>query len=816
MPVTLLRAALASLLTTSVLGATVELIGEDSLLTMGGGNGASTCTLGVTVDELTGVKGLHVPCVLRTPSATIGTLSVEGAITHFETALNAAEKRLDAADARMACHEGFECVSSGSHLQPRACNGTTQFQSRKSFPSTGFQPCQTCSQATTCVNGMVCKEGYVNDGTNRGCACRDPAQGASHGKMRWIADAKWVVPEGVEEVLLTMVGGGGGGAGRTYCGPNGGGGGAGASFVNATVAVYPHQQITIAVGQGGLRGGTGHQGYGGAGNASTFGSCVAGGGKGAPNLVDSRRVPSNGKGGAGGIASGCLGGTPGQSAQNLHLTATGTFGGGPAGPTCCDHKQGNPGASSPFGTGGLRSNGCNCGGCWASGGKDAGGVATSGVCQGGDASGPGAGGAGGAEGCAGGSGAAGFVEVTWKWPAAPKCALCPKGFACPHEGARRACDGPNEYQDEEGQTTCKVCDAVATCGTGLECALGYENDGTNRGCKCVASSSPGHAEWKPGFHATWLVPKAVTSVTLTMVGGGGGGAGRTYCGGDQGGGGGGAGSFDKATVAVTPGQKIAVTVGMGGQGGGPGRQGPGTDGGDSSFGLCAARGGKGAPTVVGGGGAGGAGGHVDGCAGGVAGTSATDKNLRALGNFGGGPSGGKCCTQRQGNAGGKSALAAGGFRSNGCNCDSCWAGGPKEVDGEHTTGSCEGGHGEKGSGGGGGAEGCPGGTGGDGIVSIVWTPPPAVCRSPPAPAPALVSHGMSAHLDPDVMPLEHCHGDCDHDGHCKTGFVCHHQNEENPIPGCEGTAEEAMDYCVRAPAASITITPHPTPEPIRR
>jgi hypothetical protein len=63
--------------------------------------------------------------------------------------------------------------------------------------------------------------------------------------------------------------------------------------------------------------------------------------------------------------------------------------------------------------------------------------------------------------------------------------------------------------------------------------------------------------------------------------------------------------------------------------------------------------------------------------------------------------------------------------------------------------------------------------------------------------PKLVSHGMSADQNPDVMPLEHCHGDCDNDGHCKTGYVCHQQDQKSPIPGCEGTPEEAMDYCVR-------------------
>ena len=35
--------------------------------------------------------------------------------------------------------------------------------------------------------------------------------------------------------------------------------------------------------------------------------------------------------------------------------------------------------------------------------------------------------------------------------------------------------------------------------------------------------------------------------------------------------------------------------------------------------------------------------------------------------------------------------------------------------------------------------------------------------------PTLVSHGYAAHMNPAVMPLEGCHGDCDLDSHCKAG-----------------------------------------------
>ena len=49
---------------------------------------------------------------------------------------------------------------------------------------------------------------------------------------------------------------------------------------------------------------------------------------------------------------------------------------------------------------------------------------------------------------------------------------------------------------------------------------------------------------------------------------------------------------------------------------------------------------------------------------------------------------------------------------------------------------------------------------------------------------------------PEKLPLGKCEGDCDHDAHCKPGYVCHHNNGEDPVPGCEGKPLEAMDYCI--------------------
>jgi hypothetical protein len=57
--------------------------------------------------------------------------------------------------------------------------------------------------------------------------------------------------------------------------------------------------------------------------------------------------------------------------------------------------------------------------------------------------------------------------------------------------------------------------------------------------------------------------------------------------------------------------------------------------------------------------------------------------------------------------------------------------------------------------------------------------------------PDLVNSGF-AHKE----QLAICHGDCDHDGHCKSGFKCHHQATPGPVPGCEGSPAMGVDYCV--------------------
>ena len=54
--------------------------------------------------------------------------------------------------------------------------------------------------------------------------------------------------------------------------------------------------------------------------------------------------------------------------------------------------------------------------------------------------------------------------------------------------------------------------------------------------------------------------------------------------------------------------------------------------------------------------------------------------------------------------------------------------------------------------------------------------------------------GWSA--DKKRKPLHVCQGDCDHDGHCADGLVCHHRNDYSAVPGCVGRGKKGYDYCI--------------------
>jgi hypothetical protein len=52
--------------------------------------------------------------------------------------------------------------------------------------------------------------------------------------------------------------------------------------------------------------------------------------------------------------------------------------------------------------------------------------------------------------------------------------------------------------------------------------------------------------------------------------------------------------------------------------------------------------------------------------------------------------------------------------------------------------------------------------------------------------------------EPEVKPLDRCHGDCDADADCADGFKCFQRHGNEPVPGCDSSvgSEMAMDYCI--------------------
>lgn len=97
---------------------------------------------------------------------------------------------------------------------------------------------------------------------------------------------------------------------------------------------------------------------------------------------------------------------------------------------------------------------------------------------------------------------------------------------------------------------------------------------------------------------SFTVPAGVFVIDAEVYGGGGGGGtGQVAVAGGAGGGGGG---YARKKIAVTPGQIIAVTVGIGGAGGPTGTQTAGSNGGTTSFAAyCSATGGGGGEASVG-------------------------------------------------------------------------------------------------------------------------------------------------------------------------------------------------------------------------
>ena len=180
----------------------------------------------------------------------------------------------------------------------------------------------------------------------------------------------FTVPPSVYSVTLTMIGGGGNGNANGDSAPSSGGGSA-AYFSNVVINVTPAQTISYSVGVAGASNSINPAQYD--GTDSTFGTLIAGGGRGGHWRSRNTPYPSDERGGEGGTATG-TGGVNGTKG-----TDSAAYGGN------------GYGASSPYGSGGTSASSGN----------------------GGAASGYGAGGGGGGNNSGGGSGSNGFITITW-------------------------------------------------------------------------------------------------------------------------------------------------------------------------------------------------------------------------------------------------------------------------------------------------------------------------------------------------------------------------------------------------------------------
>eukprot|EP00563_Minutocellus_polymorphus_P003093 CAMPEP_0181044952 /NCGR_PEP_ID=MMETSP1070-20121207/13543_1 /TAXON_ID=265543 /ORGANISM="Minutocellus polymorphus, Strain NH13" /LENGTH=586 /DNA_ID=CAMNT_0023123437 /DNA_START=73 /DNA_END=1835 /DNA_ORIENTATION=+ len=58
--------------------------------------------------------------------------------------------------------------------------------------------------------------------------------------------------------------------------------------------------------------------------------------------------------------------------------------------------------------------------------------------------------------------------------------------------------------------------------------------------------------------------------------------------------------------------------------------------------------------------------------------------------------------------------------------------------------------------------------------------------------------------DPDIA-MRMCEGDCDDDDDCEGDLVCMQRSDDEPIPGCGGTARDEKDYCIQPPVSAAVI-----------
>jgi len=98
----------------------------------------------------------------------------------------------------------------------------------------------------------------------------------------------------------------------------------------------------------------------------------------------------------------------------------------------------------------------------------------------------------------------------------------------------------------------------------------------------VLNDAQGQQNFTTAGQDTWTVPNGVASVCFVLIGGGGGGSASTWVNNGEAGGGGGGGALSwRNNYSVTPGDTLYITVGEGGEGGGPAGTNDAQDGADS-------------------------------------------------------------------------------------------------------------------------------------------------------------------------------------------------------------------------------------------
>ena len=204
-------------------------------------------------------------------------------------------------------------------------------------------------------------------------------------------------------------------------------------------------------------------------------------------------------------------------------------------------------------------------------------------------------------------------------------------------------------------------------------SFGETNSATNQWVPVKYSGSYGTNGYYEKFSATelansftddsggYLVPSGVTSVEVLVVGGGGAGSG----GGNGGGGGGAGGLVYISNYAVTPGERISVTVGAGGAAQAAGTS--GNDGANSVFkNITAIGGGGGGEGAVGrNGGSGGGGWQTGSTAGGTSTQTTTNDGYTSTGFGNAGGQGGSGSPHQGGGGGGAGAVGVAGQGSGG-------------------------------------------------------------------------------------------------------------------------------------------------------